>query len=52
MSYTHLTERDRYVLGHQHMAGWSLSRISESIGRAKGTISRELRRNRVEVSEG
>ena len=46
MSYTHLTGHDRYVLGHQHMAGWSLSKISESINRPKGTISRELRRNR------
>jgi IS30 family transposase len=45
MSYTHLTERERYVLGHQHGAGWSLSRISDSIQRPGGTISRELRRN-------
>ena len=45
MSYTHLTEHDRYVLGHQHAAGWSLARIAKSIGRSKGTISRELRRN-------
>jgi IS30 family transposase len=45
MSYTHLTDQDRYVLGHQHMADFSLSKISKSIGRPKGTISRELRRN-------
>ena len=51
MSYTHLTERERYCLGHQNMAGWSLSRMSESIGRCKGTISRELRRNRHEHLE-
>jgi transposase, IS30 family len=51
MSYTHLTERERYCLGHQNMAGWTLSRMSESIGRCKGTISRELRRNKHEYLE-
>jgi IS30 family transposase len=51
MSYTHLTERERYVLGHQNMAGWTLLRMSESIGRCKGTLSRELRRNECEVYE-
>jgi IS30 family transposase len=45
MSYTHLTERERYVLGHQHMAGWSLSKMSLWSGRSRGTLSRELRRN-------
>jgi IS30 family transposase len=45
MSYTHLTGRERYVLGHQHMAGWSLSKMAQCSGRSKGTLSRELRRN-------
>ena len=45
MSYTHLTDQERYWLGHQNMADWSLSRMSESIGRCKGTLSRELRCN-------
>jgi IS30 family transposase len=51
MSYTHLTERERYVLGHQNMAGWSLSKMSQWSGRSKGTLSRELRRNEHEYLE-
>jgi transposase, IS30 family len=52
MSYIHLTGRDRFVLGHQRLAGWSLSKISASIQRPKGTISRELRRNRIQAWDG
>jgi IS30 family transposase len=51
MSYTHLTEQERYCIGHQNMAGWTLSQISRSIGRCKGTISRELRLNQQEYLE-
>ena len=51
MSYSHLTERERYVLGHQHMAGWSLSKMAQWSGRSKGTFSRELRRNEHEYLE-
>jgi IS30 family transposase len=51
MSYTHLTERERYVLGHQNMAGFSLSKMSRWSGRSKGTLSRELRRNKHEYLE-
>jgi IS30 family transposase len=51
MSYTHLTERERYVLGHQHMAGWSFSKMSQWSGRSKGTLSREVRRNQHEYYE-
>ena len=48
MSYTHLTEHERYCLGHQNLAGWSLPKMSAAIGRCVGTLSRELRRNRHE----
>jgi IS30 family transposase len=45
MSYSHLTVDDRYVINHQRLAGKSLRKIGEAIGRSPGTISRELRRN-------
>ena len=45
MGYTHLTAGDRYqiqaLLGKSH----SLRSIAEAVGRDKGTISREIRRN-------
>jgi IS30 family transposase len=48
MSYPHLSEHERFCLGHQRRAGWSLSRIAISLNRPKGTLSRELKRNRGE----
>ncbi|MHC4717355.1 MAG: IS30 family transposase [Planctomycetota bacterium] len=45
MSYTHLTPKERYFIYHMTMAGWSAARIGRTIGRHRGTIGRELRRN-------
>ena len=46
MSYTHLTEDERYhtdeLLGH----GYTQAAIADELGRSASTISRELRRNR------
>lgn len=47
MSYCHLTENERYLIGHLHADGRSLRQIATAIERAPGTISRELRRNRL-----
>ena len=45
MSYTHLTAQERYFIYHMRMAGWSPAKIGRRIGRHRGTIGRELRRN-------
>lgn len=46
MSYTHLTEKDRYVISHMHMAGFSLRAIGRRLSRHHTSIMREIRRNR------
>ena len=45
MSYTHLTEHDRYVINHLRLAGKTVTQIGQQLVRSKGTISRELQRN-------
>ena len=45
MSYTHLTEHERYVLNHLWLAGRTMTAIGKQLGRSTGTISRELQRN-------
>jgi IS30 family transposase len=45
MSYTHLTQKERYFIYQMKMAGWSPAKIGRTIGRHRGTISRELQRN-------
>jgi IS30 family transposase len=45
MSYEHLSEQERYVIGHMRMAGFKLREIGERIGRHHTTVGRELRRN-------
>lgn len=45
MSYTHLTEKDRYVISHLKCTGFSLREIARRINRHHTTISRELDRN-------
>lgn len=45
MPYTHLTERERYVISHLHVSGISLREIGHRLGRSHTTISREIRRN-------
>lgn len=45
MSYTHLTENERYVISHLHIADLSLREIARRLKRHHSTISRELKRN-------
>ena len=44
-SYVHLSEDERDQIGVQQAAGCSAGAIARALGRAKSTISRELRRN-------
>ena len=44
MSYTHLTEQERYVISHLKSAKFSLREIARRLGRHHSTISRELKR--------
>ncbi len=44
MSYTHLTENERYVISHLHIADFSLREIARRLNRHHTTISRELKR--------
>jgi IS30 family transposase len=45
MSYTHITEKERYVISHLSVAGFSLREIARRIKRHHTTIRRELKRN-------
>lgn len=45
MSYTHLTEKDRYVISHLKLAKFSLREIARRLGRHHTSISREIKRN-------
>jgi len=45
MSYTHLSQDERYQIQHLHRGGFSAREISAELKRAATTISRELRRN-------
>ena len=47
MPYVHLSERERDVIAQLHFSGTSQAGIARELGRDKGTISRELVRNRV-----
>jgi IS30 family transposase len=46
MSYTHLTEQERYVISHLKVAEFSLREIARRIKRHHTTVSRELKRIR------
>jgi len=46
MSYTHFTEKERYVISHMHMAGFSLRAIAHRLGRHHTSVMREIKRNR------
>jgi len=46
MSYTHITEKERYVISHMKMAGFSLRAIGRRLGRDHTSIMREINRNR------
>lgn len=45
MSYTHLSQEERYQIRWLRKGGWSLEGIGDRLRRAPSTISRELRRN-------
>ncbi len=45
MSYTHLTEKERYVISHLKLAKFSLREIARRLGRHHTCISREIKRN-------
>ena len=45
MTYTHLTQEERYQIHNLQRQGIALSRIAAELGRSACTISRELRRN-------
>ncbi|MGH8126184.1 MAG: IS30 family transposase, partial [Rhodanobacteraceae bacterium] len=45
MSYTHLSQEERYQIRWLRKGGWSLEDIGDELQRTAGTISRELRRN-------
>lgn len=45
MSYTHFTEKERYVISHLRLAKFSLREIGRRIGRHHASISREIKRN-------
>ncbi len=46
MSYTHLTENERYQIYSLKKAGLNQKEIAEHINRSAATVSRELRRNK------
>jgi IS30 family transposase len=45
MTYTHLTQEERYQIHNLKRQGIHLSQIASELGRSTSTISRELRRN-------
>ena len=46
MPYHHFTTDEQYLIGHMHIAEFSLREIGRRLGRHHGSISREIRRNR------
>ena len=45
MIYKHITINERCYIVEYLNLGWSLSKIAKELGRNKGTISREIKRN-------
>lgn len=51
MSYTNLSQDDRYQIQHLHGGGFSAREIGVQLVRAATTISRELRRNKGDANK-
>lgn len=51
MSYTHLTENERYVISHMSSAGFSVREIGRRLHRDHTTISREIARNKPDYAD-
>ena len=47
MSYTHITINEHCCIVEYLNLGWILSKIAKELGRNKATISREIRRNKL-----
>jgi len=47
MSYTHLTEKERYVISHLKCAGFSYREIGRRLNRSHTSISREIKRGKL-----
>ena len=45
MTYTHLTQEERYQIYARRLQGVSISRIANELQRDRSTISRELKNN-------
>jgi IS30 family transposase len=45
MTYTHLSQDERYQIQHLHNGGFLAGEISKEMGRATATVRRELQRN-------
>lgn len=50
MTYTHLTQEERYQIYALKLNGISIACIAATVGRDRSTISRELKRNSVECA--
>lgn len=51
MSYTHLTEKERYVISHLKIADYPLREIARRLGRHHTSISREIKRNKPDYAD-
>jgi IS30 family transposase len=51
MSYTHIIEKERYVISHLKLADFSLREIARRLGRHHTSISREIYRNRPDYAD-
>ncbi len=47
MPYSHLTLQERYCIAHMHMHKMSIRTIATRLSRSPSTISRELKRNKL-----
>ncbi len=51
MSYSHITQRERYVIFHLYISGYSFREIGRRLLRSHSTISREIKRNQNKLSK-